>query len=134
MNQVKKSTFADRIRRAWRAFRSQPAGSLIVGMELKKCTECDYRYTAEEKAPPAEYFHEIKYLDNLVLVVFYKAAESGREEIAWAHGYIIHQGARVHYPPGRGRHRAGHQLRHETHLGTGARAVNTQRDREERNA
>jgi hypothetical protein len=61
-------------------------------MELKRCSECDYQYTAKEKAPPAEYFHEIKYLDNLVLVVFYKAAGGGKEEIARAHGHIIHPG------------------------------------------
>lgn len=93
MNQVKKTTFAGRIRNAWRAFRGKPCDTLTLGVNVKQCKDCDYRYTAEEKVPPSRYFHEITYMDNLVLVVLYEATGRGKVEIARGHGHIIHEGA-----------------------------------------
>lgn len=43
MNKIKKTTFADRIRNAWRAFCGKPAGSISFGLEIKKCYECERR-------------------------------------------------------------------------------------------
>lgn len=43
MNKMKKTTFADRIRNAWRAFCGKPAGSISFGLEIKKCYECERR-------------------------------------------------------------------------------------------
>lgn len=43
MNKIKKTTFADRIRNAWRAFCGKPAGSISLGLEIKKCYECEHR-------------------------------------------------------------------------------------------
>lgn len=93
MNQVKKSTFANRIRNAWRAFCGKPLHTLALGVDVKQCKDCDYRVAAEDRVPPSRYFHEITYLDNVVLVVLYEATESGRVEIARGHGHIIHEGA-----------------------------------------
>lgn len=42
---------------------------------------------------PAEYRHEIEYLDNLVLVRFYDVKGDKQTEIARGHGHIIHAGA-----------------------------------------
>lgn len=42
---------------------------------------------------PAEYVHEIEYLDNLVLVRFYEVKGDKQTEIARGHGHIIHAGA-----------------------------------------
>lgn len=93
MNQVKKTTFAGRIRNAWRAFQGKPAGTLTLGVSVKQCKDCGYRYTAEEKVPPSRFFHEITYLDSLVLVVLYEATGEGKKELARGHGHIIHEGA-----------------------------------------
>lgn len=43
MNKTKKSTFLDRIRRAWRAFCGEPTDRIVVGFEVKRCSECEYR-------------------------------------------------------------------------------------------
>lgn len=44
--------------------------------------------------PPREYVHEITYLDDVVVAVFYEVDESGHKtEIARGHGHIIHEGA-----------------------------------------
>lgn len=94
MNRVKKTTFADRIRNAWRALCGKPVGSLTLGVNVKQCKDCAYRYTAEELAPTSLYFHEITYLHNLVLIVLYEAQEGGKVEIARGHGHIIHKGAK----------------------------------------
>lgn len=93
MNQVKKTTFTDRIRNAWSAFRGKPVGSISVGVDVKQCDDCDYRKAAEDLAPPCRYFHEIRYLENIVLVILYEATEDGNVEIARGHGHIIHEGA-----------------------------------------
>lgn len=47
MNKIKKTTFADRIRNAWRAFCGKPAGSISFGLEIKKCAECERRKQSE---------------------------------------------------------------------------------------
>lgn len=94
MNKIKKATFAGRIRNAWRAFCGKPVDRLYLGVNVKQCKDCEYRYTAEEKAPPSRYFYEISYLDNLVLVVLYEAQEGGKVEIARGHGHIIHEGVK----------------------------------------
>lgn len=47
MNRLKKSTFLDRIRRAWRAFCGKPTDRIVVGFEVKRCSECEYRKQSE---------------------------------------------------------------------------------------
>lgn len=42
---------------------------------------------------PAEYAHEIEYLDNVVLVIFYEVKKGKKTELARGHGHIIHEGA-----------------------------------------
>lgn len=42
---------------------------------------------------PAEYTHEIEYLDNVVLVIFYEVKKGKKTELARGHGHIIHEGA-----------------------------------------
>ena len=42
---------------------------------------------------PAEYRHEIEYLDKVVLVIFYEIKNGKKTEIARGHGHIIHEGA-----------------------------------------
>lgn len=47
-----------------------------------------------EEKPPRKYTHEITYLDDVVLAVFYEVDENGNKtEIARGHGHIIHEGA-----------------------------------------
>lgn len=47
-----------------------------------------------EEKPPREYVHEITYLDDVVVAVFYEVDEHGiKTEIARGHGHIIHEGA-----------------------------------------
>lgn len=47
---------------------------------------------AVEERRVAQYAHEIEYLDNLVLVRFYKLQDGKKVEIARGHGHIIHTG------------------------------------------
>lgn len=42
---------------------------------------------------PAQYYHHIEYLENLVLVRFYEVKDGKQTEIARGHGHIIHTGA-----------------------------------------
>ena len=42
---------------------------------------------------PTEYTHEIEYLDNVVLVIFYEVKKGKKTELARGHGHIIHEGA-----------------------------------------
>lgn len=42
---------------------------------------------------PVEYTHEIEYLDNVVLVIFYEIKNGKKTELARGHGHIIHEGA-----------------------------------------
>lgn len=106
MNKVKKTSVTDRLRNAWAALRGKPCKSIDLGVEVHRCEACDYyraahmpAETAEDtkKAPawtdgPLPYFHEITYLDDLVLVVLYEATEDGPKELARSHGHIIHEG------------------------------------------
>lgn len=47
-----------------------------------------------EEKPPREYVHEITYLDDVVVAIFYEVDEHGvKTEIARGHGHIIHEGA-----------------------------------------
>jgi hypothetical protein len=39
------------------------------------------------------YMHEIEYLDNVVVVRFYKVTDDSKQELAKGHGHIIHNGA-----------------------------------------
>lgn len=43
MNEVKPTTLGDRIRAAIRAFKGQPIGQLTFGVDIKKCSECEYK-------------------------------------------------------------------------------------------
>ena len=54
MNKMKKSTFMDRIRRAWRAFRGKPAGSISIGVAVKHCLDCEYRKRCKEMEKEGE--------------------------------------------------------------------------------
>jgi hypothetical protein len=100
MNDMKKISITHRIRSAWKALFGKPTESLIVGMEIRRCHECEYYKAAHEPAeitlaaPPAKYYHEIEYLENIVLVILYEATEDGPVEIARGHGRIIHEGAK----------------------------------------
>lgn len=106
MNVMRKTSITDRLRNAWAALRGKPCKSITFGVEVVRCEACDYyraahlpAETAEntEKAPtwtdgPLPYFHEITYMDDLVLVVLYEATEDGPKELARSHGHIIHEG------------------------------------------
>ena len=41
MNEVKKTTMARRIRAAWRALTGKPKNSIELGLEIKRCSECE---------------------------------------------------------------------------------------------
>ena len=41
MNEVKKTTMAMRIRAAWRALTGKPKNSIELGLEIKRCSECE---------------------------------------------------------------------------------------------
>lgn len=100
MNKMKKTKITDRLRNAWAALRAKPCKSITFGVEVVRCEACDYyraahlpaEITQEEPEPPNRYYHEITYLDDLVLVVLYEATEDGPEELARSHGHIIHEG------------------------------------------
>lgn len=103
---MKKTTIIDRIRNAWTALRGKPCKAITFGLEVVRCEECDYYKRAHEPAETAEdtkkaptwtdgplpYYHEITYMDDLVLVVLYEATEDGPKELARSHGHIIHEG------------------------------------------
>lgn len=98
MNKMKKTNIIDRIRNAWAALQAKPAKTIALGVDVIRCSECGY-YKAyhepaetTEAAPPNRYWHEITYLDGLVLVVLYEATEDGPKELARSHGHIIHEG------------------------------------------
>lgn len=56
MNKVKKTSFADRLRKAWRAFCNKPASSIALGIEVKRCDECEYRNIPTTEATEQKYF------------------------------------------------------------------------------
>ena len=41
MNKVKKTTLWDRLKAAARSFKGQPVSTLTVGLEIKRCDECN---------------------------------------------------------------------------------------------
>jgi hypothetical protein len=95
---MKKTNIIDRIRNAWAALRAKPAKTIALGVDVIRCSECGYYKQAHEPAEtataaPNRYWHEIEYLENVVLVVLYEATEAGPVELARAHGHIIHEGA-----------------------------------------
>lgn len=100
MNKVKKTSITDRLCNAWRALTNKPAKALTVEIGMQRCDKCEYYKAAHEPASIAQradgpkYYHEITYLDDLVLVVLYEATDTGPREIARGHGHIIHEGAR----------------------------------------
>lgn len=99
MNNNPMSTIRTRLCNAWQALRDKPAKTVTVGIETRRCDMCDYYKAAHEPAqtalaaPPARYYHEIEYLEKVVLVKFYEATEDGREEIARGYGRIFHHDA-----------------------------------------
>lgn len=106
MNKVKKIKITDRLCNAWRVLRGESRRAMTVEIGMQRCDACDYYKRAHEPAETAEdtkkapawtdgplpYFHEITYLDDLVLVVLYEATEDGPKELARSHGHIIHEG------------------------------------------
>lgn len=110
---MKKTNIIDRICDAWRALTGKPAKTIALGVDVIRCSECGYYKTYHEPAKTAEaadtasdakkaptwtdgplpYYHEITYLENVVLVVLYENTEDGPVELARAHGHIIHEGA-----------------------------------------
>jgi hypothetical protein len=119
---MKKTTIIDRICDAWRALVGKPDPDLFIEIGMQRCDECFYYKKAHEPAETAEaaepaetaeaaetasdakkaptwtdgplpYYHEITYLDNVVLAVLYENTEDGPVELARAHGHIIHEGA-----------------------------------------
>lgn len=99
MNDMKKTTIIDRIRNAWRALAGKPAQTLTIGIETRRCAECEYYKRAHEpaetaqEAPRRRYWHEIHYLDDAVLAVLYEATETGTVEVARSRGRIFHEDA-----------------------------------------
>lgn len=96
MNEMKKTNIIDRIRNAWSALRGKTAKAMTIEIGMRRCDKCEYRGRATDPngwAPPNRYWHEIEYLENVVLVVLYEATEDGPKELARAHGHIIHEGA-----------------------------------------
>ena len=76
MNKVKKRTLIDKCRDAYRAFRGKQIGSLTFGIDVKKCSECDYKkqdqiwYLCDRQAckngcnPDCEHTSDIRHAKN----------------------------------------------------------------------
>lgn len=43
MNELKRTTFVDRLRRGFKAFKGEPFESIQLGLDIKRCDECDYK-------------------------------------------------------------------------------------------
>ena len=43
MNKLKRTTFGDRLKAAVRAFKGRPISQLYLGLEVKRCDECEYK-------------------------------------------------------------------------------------------
>ena len=43
MNNIKRTTFMDRMRNAVKAFKGQQIGSLYFGVDVKRCDQCEYK-------------------------------------------------------------------------------------------
>lgn len=57
MNTIKKRTLIDKFRDAYRAFRGKQISSLTFGIDVKRCSDCDYKnlrpyilYLCDQKA------------------------------------------------------------------------------------
>ena len=46
MNQLKQTTLLDRIKNAIRAFQGKPIQTLSLGLDVKRCDECEYKSDA----------------------------------------------------------------------------------------
>ena len=83
MNKIKKRTLIDKFRDAYRAYRGKQLGSLTFGVDVKKCSECDYRrgadilYLCDQRAcqdcayPDCEYTTDIRHAKNFEYVAGY---------------------------------------------------------------
>ena len=83
MTKIKKRTLFDKCRDAYRAFRGKQIGSLTFGVDVKKCSECDYRrgadilYLCDQRAcskclyPECEYTTDIRHARNFEYVAGY---------------------------------------------------------------
>ena len=83
MNKVKKRTLIDKCRDAYRAFRGKQIGSLMFGIDVKKCSECEYKkqdriwYLCDQRAcpncsyPECEYTTDIRHAKNFEYVAGY---------------------------------------------------------------
>ena len=56
MNKVKKTTFWDRLKNAAKAFRGKPLSSITLGLEVKRCDECDRSY-CDQCAYKSKFYH-----------------------------------------------------------------------------
>lgn len=43
MREIKKTTFSDRMRNAIKTFRGKPISTLYLGVDVKRCDQCDYK-------------------------------------------------------------------------------------------
>lgn len=97
---MKKTIIIERLRGAWAALRAKPYNMATVEIGMQRCDECDYYKRATEPAeitqaaPPNRYYHEITYMDDIVLVVLYEATEDGAVELTRRYGQILHEGAK----------------------------------------
>ena len=83
MNEIKKRTLIDKCRDAYRAFRGKQIGSLTFGIDVKKCSECEYRcgadilYLCDQQAcqdcaySDCEYTTDIRHAKNFEYVAGY---------------------------------------------------------------
>ena len=83
MNEIKKRALFDKCRDAYRAFRGKQLGSLTFGIDVKKCSECDYRrradilYLCNRQAcpncsyPTCEYTTDVRHAKNFEYVAGY---------------------------------------------------------------
>ena len=83
MTEIKKRTLFDKYRDAYRAFCGKQLGSLTFGVDVKKCSECDYRrgtdilYLCDRQAcpncsyPNCEYTTDIRHAKNFEYVAGY---------------------------------------------------------------
>ena len=92
MNKVKKRTLIDKCKDAYRAFRGKQIGSLTFGIDVKKCSECEYRcgadilYLCDQRAcpncsyPECEYTTDIRHAINFRRVCdFFKEIDETHE-------------------------------------------------------
>lgn len=44
MSEVRRTNFLDRLENAIRAFNGKPIGSVYLGLDVKRCDKCEYKY------------------------------------------------------------------------------------------